>query len=641
LLVLLKLITPPLWVIPLVSLEPESTDDPEMVASVVVIKNVDADFECAAAVPARDDRPVGTHWVANLPQVTLGPVNRTRLALVWLAGSILSLTVTGLRVRRWNRLLRFVEPAPDDVQEGVDLLANSMGIAHPPRACWFPGASAPMLWALGCRASLIVPCKLWDRLDDRQRTTLLVHELAHLRRKDHWVRIVELLATAFYWWLPLAWIARWALREAEEQCCDAWVVSTCPDAHRAYAETLLDTVDFLSETGRAVPMAASGFGHAHHLKRRVTMIMQGTTPRGLSWTGLLSVFGLATLLLPLSPTWAQKADDENRSETDRDVQEQVEDSEDAKLDVIKRKLAEEIRRIESIETKAREKERAAAERGRDRRKSERSESSEKAESEKADADRESAERDHEDKDKDKIKTIIRREGVEHPEITPKVRAFTIIRGVDPAEKDIVKAKLELERAHAQLRQAESQLRKLGEERRAKADKRTDAAPPSHPSDVKGGTKPKETIELHVKPDLKVDFKYDPTTDVLEVIKKDVLVKPDLQHDFKFEVRKDMPEKVEKDDLARIVIPKVEALRRREAAAVRERKLFESKKLRDEASAEAKKRREEALAEAKKHRDEASAHILREKDRKIADLEKKLDELINEVKSLKSERNESR
>jgi hypothetical protein len=38
----------------------------------------------------------------------------------------------------------------------------------------------------------------------------------------------------------------------------------------------------------------------------MTMIMQGTTPRALTWKGLLAVLGLSALLLPLAPTWAQQ-----------------------------------------------------------------------------------------------------------------------------------------------------------------------------------------------------------------------------------------------------------------------------------------------------------------------------------------------
>jgi hypothetical protein len=36
------------------------------------------------------------------------------------------------------------------------------------------------------------------------------------------------------------------------------------------------------------------------------MIMQGTTPRALTWSGLFAVLGLSAVLLPLAPTWAQQ-----------------------------------------------------------------------------------------------------------------------------------------------------------------------------------------------------------------------------------------------------------------------------------------------------------------------------------------------
>ena len=52
--------------------------------------------------------------------------------------------------------------------------------------------------------------------------------------------------TALYWWNPVLWWARQALRDVEEQCCDAWVVWAFPDAAKSYAETLLETLDFLN-----------------------------------------------------------------------------------------------------------------------------------------------------------------------------------------------------------------------------------------------------------------------------------------------------------------------------------------------------------------------------------------------------------
>src|SRR5205823_4185796 len=113
------------------------------------------------------------------------------------------------------------------------------------------------------------------------------HELAHLRRGDHWVRWLELLATAAYWWHPVVWWARRGLRTAEEQCCDAWVVWALPAARRAYADVLVDAVDFLSEARPALPPLASGVGEVRQLRRRLVMIMRGGVPRRLSRLGLM------------------------------------------------------------------------------------------------------------------------------------------------------------------------------------------------------------------------------------------------------------------------------------------------------------------------------------------------------------------
>jgi hypothetical protein len=117
--------------------------------------------------------------------------------------------------------------------------------------------------------------------------------------------MLELLVLGLYWWFPLAWWARRELREAEEECCDAWVVWALPDSPRAYATALVETLDFLSEARLVLPPAASGVGQFHLLRRRLTMIMRGTTPRALTGAGLLALLGLGALLLPLVPSWAQ------------------------------------------------------------------------------------------------------------------------------------------------------------------------------------------------------------------------------------------------------------------------------------------------------------------------------------------------
>ena len=55
-----------------------------------------------------------------------------------------------------------------------------------------------MLWALGGRPRLVVPEGLWGRLGPSQRDAVLLHELAHLRRCDHRVRLLELVVETLY-----------------------------------------------------------------------------------------------------------------------------------------------------------------------------------------------------------------------------------------------------------------------------------------------------------------------------------------------------------------------------------------------------------------------------------------------------------
>jgi bla regulator protein blaR1 len=250
----------------------------------------------------------------------------------WVAGSLFWLGLAAWRIVRFGWLVRQAHPAPLAVYDRVRWLCERLGIASAPRVGFIPGCVSPLLWALSGPPCLLLPVALWDQLDDDQRDALLVHELAHLRRRDHWIRNLELVATGLYWWHPVVWWARRALREAEEQCCDAWVVWAMPKSARAYATALLQTVEFLSSAPRTgLPMAASGLGHLSSLKRRLIMIMQEPTPRALSWAGRLVVLGLAAVLLPVAPSWAQRAakDDDPPQQQIGRVESDDDDDEDA------------------------------------------------------------------------------------------------------------------------------------------------------------------------------------------------------------------------------------------------------------------------------------------------------------------------
>jgi hypothetical protein len=151
-----------------------------------------------------------------------------------------------------------------------------------------------------------------SQLSEEGRLTLIGHELAHIARRDHWVRWLELIVVTMFWWHPIAWLARWRIHELEDQCCDTWVVRTLPQAARTYARAIIKTVDFLAETQPTLPPAASGLGTMYSLKRRLKMILRDRLhPYRMSWLAWAGTVLFALLMLPASPgsTSAQVPDD--------------------------------------------------------------------------------------------------------------------------------------------------------------------------------------------------------------------------------------------------------------------------------------------------------------------------------------------
>jgi hypothetical protein len=156
-----------------------------------------------------------------------------------------------------------------------------------------------MLWGLGQGTVVLFPRGLLDRLAPEARDTLLAHELAHYLRRDHWVRVLEFVATGLYWWHPAVWLARREIESAEEECCDAWVVGGLSASPRRYAEALLATVDYDAELRRpCLPPTACAAGRSVRLlHRRLLGIIDADRPRQLRGGRVLRAVLVAGLLV--------------------------------------------------------------------------------------------------------------------------------------------------------------------------------------------------------------------------------------------------------------------------------------------------------------------------------------------------------
>jgi len=384
LLVLIKLITPPLFFVPMpfLSAHAEATDKkPDaLVVAEPDLPPIQENFpaEALPIVPEIIEEAAPREVAEMPPQPEAGkavvpptpmtepsrPVDWFLIAAgIWLIGAVCWLFVAVVRLGRFRRLLAHARSAPEQLQNEVRRLADKFQVRCP-AVRLVRGPMSPMISVLGRTRWLLVPANLLDRLNAEQRSALLAHELAHLRRKDPWVRYLEMIVLALYWWCPLVWWAVRELREAEEECCDAWVLWALPESSRAYALALVETVDFLAEARPALPVLASGFGHVHLLRRRLTMIMRGSTPRSLTASGILLLLAVAALLVPWLPTWGQgqppTKEDPNRSilETLQKLQKMQADLQKQQTDLeVQRQALERKTRllIEALEAKKQEK----------------------------------------------------------------------------------------------------------------------------------------------------------------------------------------------------------------------------------------------------------------------------------------------
>jgi WD40 repeat protein/beta-lactamase regulating signal transducer with metallopeptidase domain len=378
LLVLIKLVTPPLfpfslaWLPPtteaatkdevpsgplvaVVTPEPESVGPPtpgdvwiEMEKTrakftVVKQKVVGPDGEKEAAVIVRQDdvQPAPESFAYAPPPAPNPPPEVTParadpltsaamfLGATWLIGSAAWYVRAVRRLARFQRMLRHSRPAPERVREIAERIAGQFGLRRCPDVSLLPAPLPPMVWAAFGRPRVLLPASLVERLDDDQLAALLAHELAHVCRGDHWVRRLEFLVIGLYWWYPLAWWARGRLQAAEEECCDAWVVESLPA--NSYASAIVTTVEFLAAGNAAAPALASGLGRLDTLKRRLTLILTGTRPKRLNVVGRLAVAALALGLLPLLPTLArsQKTPNEKAEEQEAAKQEAQQSEEEA------------------------------------------------------------------------------------------------------------------------------------------------------------------------------------------------------------------------------------------------------------------------------------------------------------------------
>lgn len=221
------------------------------------------------------------------------------LGALWLVGFLAvagTLVLGKLRVWWLARSAARVRDGP--WLELRDDLAGRLELDRPVRILRSSRPLVPMTWGL-LRPRVLLPAAAddWPRACKRN---VLLHELAHVKRRDLLVQHTARLACALYWFHPLVWMAARRLRLEQEEACDDHVLRGGALASD-YARHLVGLARGLKAVRSTARAGSTGEGRTDFARRMRALLSPGRERRALSgrWLGL-TVAGAAALVVGLA-----------------------------------------------------------------------------------------------------------------------------------------------------------------------------------------------------------------------------------------------------------------------------------------------------------------------------------------------------
>ena len=216
------------------------------------------------------------------------------LVLAWLAGAlVLSLRFLGGWMAVQRLKLRRITSAPHDWQEMIIRLSRRLQLSRPVRLCESVLVEVPTVvgWL---RPVILVPASLLTGLQAQQVEALLAHELAHIRRHDYLVNLLQTALETLLFYHPAVWWVSGRVRTEREHCCDDLAVAACGDV-LGYARALTMLEQLRGRSSEQFAMAATG-GSLLKRVRRLLETPKATSPRASLWLAsfvvVLAVLGI-------------------------------------------------------------------------------------------------------------------------------------------------------------------------------------------------------------------------------------------------------------------------------------------------------------------------------------------------------------
>ena len=211
------------------------------------------------------------------------------VVIVWLAGAMVFwVRLAGGWVVAARMRSMLVRRAPPEWQETVRILGARIGLSRPVRLLVSALVQAPTVvgWL---RPVVLVPVGALGGLPAAHVEALLLHELAHIRRHDYLINILQNVAESLLFYHPALWWVSRHIRAERELCCDDLAVSISGDA-LTYARALAQL-----ESYRPAHFGAALAANGGELANRIARLLG--QPRPMVPTGMGPGLLAAAILL--------------------------------------------------------------------------------------------------------------------------------------------------------------------------------------------------------------------------------------------------------------------------------------------------------------------------------------------------------
>ncbi|WP_284667299.1 M56 family metallopeptidase [Myxococcus sp. SDU36] len=226
------------------------------------------------------------HWTEVL---------RPWLLPAWCCGVLLLSARTVVAWVITHRLARQETQAPSAPwREALARALRHVRLSRPVRLLASARVDVPMVIGLW-RPLILVPAGTLTGLSAAQLEAILAHELAHIRRHDYLVNLLQSFVETLLFYHPAVWWLSHRIREEREHCADDLAVQCCGDV-LLYARALAH-IEELRLAPSPHPALGVSDGSLLMRVRRLLSVSEGMTPRR-SWR-LASGLGSAVLAVAL------------------------------------------------------------------------------------------------------------------------------------------------------------------------------------------------------------------------------------------------------------------------------------------------------------------------------------------------------